>query len=124
MENIRAIRLLFPINLVHFLCFAATMIAQPLNNALSFNLSPRDYSVRIETLNFIPVYSVLIPVVLWYVCRTYSVHSRGPTFRACSVSDVLLARQKHDTEIYFKQFEKAINEPQKRDSFISQCRVS
>ncbi|KAK0424478.1 hypothetical protein QR680_008686 [Steinernema hermaphroditum] len=123
MENIRAIRLLFPINIVHFLCFAGTMIAQPLNNKLSFNLSPRDYSIRIETLNFLPIYCVLMPVVLWYVCRKYSEYRRGPNPKACSISDCPQVRQK-ETEIYFRQFDKAINQPNKRDSFIGQCSIS
>ncbi|TKR93072.1 hypothetical protein L596_007600 [Steinernema carpocapsae] len=124
MENIKAIRLLIPINVVHFLCFAGTMIAQPLNNALSYNLSPRDYSVRIETLNFIPIYSMLMPIVLWYVCCKYHVYRKLPALRSSSVSDCPQRMQKNETEIYFEQFEMTINGPQKRDSFISHCRIA
>uniref|UniRef100_A0A914WJS8 G-protein coupled receptors family 1 profile domain-containing protein n=1 Tax=Plectus sambesii TaxID=2011161 RepID=A0A914WJS8_9BILA len=65
-ENLRSIRLMIPMVITHFCCFMPSLVAFPLYYAIDPSADPRQYAIFLETFGTTILYSVLLPIVLFW----------------------------------------------------------
>jgi hypothetical protein len=65
-ENIRAIKLMIPMLLTHFVCFTPSLVAFPIYMYIHPDLNPRDYTIFFETYNIYSLYAIFLPIVLFW----------------------------------------------------------
>uniref|UniRef100_A0A914V4B1 Uncharacterized protein n=1 Tax=Plectus sambesii TaxID=2011161 RepID=A0A914V4B1_9BILA len=65
-ENIRSIRLLLPMIITYFCCFMPILIALPICYSIDAEVNPSHYTIILESFGTTILYSVLLPVVLFW----------------------------------------------------------
>uniref|UniRef100_A0A1I7ZUZ6 G protein-coupled receptor n=1 Tax=Steinernema glaseri TaxID=37863 RepID=A0A1I7ZUZ6_9BILA len=114
-ENMRAIAHVFPIIVTHFVFFCATLVAQPINTYLHAHQSAYEFHVQIETLNFLPFYALVLPIVLFLRNRWDAIEGAlGRVLVRLRLKNV--DGEADDGQIYFQQlsqqFDKAASRSQ------------
>jgi hypothetical protein len=75
-ENIRAVRLMTPMVWTHFCCFMPTLLALPVYMKVYPDLNPRYYTIFLECTYAVPLYSLLLPIILFLHNKTLRANLR------------------------------------------------
>jgi hypothetical protein len=84
-ENIRAILLMIPMVLTHFLCFIPTLFGVPIYLKINPGAQPKDFTTISTLLNTAQFYTVLLPLLLFWRHKVLRNNLRKAMELECSI---------------------------------------